>query len=194
MVRLRRVSSESPGIGRQRRGRGFSYVGPDGAPVPDETVQRIRALAIPPAWTDVWICPDPMGHLQATGTDAAGRRQYLYHERWRARRDAEKFDRMLTFAHRLPRVRERVASDLERRGLPREKGLAVAVRLLDLALFRVGSESYTRDHGSFGLATVRRDHVRTSGDVIRFDYGAKSGQRRIREVKVFGIHLAHFNV
>ena len=147
MVRLRRVSSDGPGIGRQRRGRGFSYVGPDGAPVPDETVQRIRALAIPPAWTDVWICPDPIGHLQATGIDAAGRRQYLYHERWRARRDAEKFDRMLTFAHRLPRVRERVASDLERRGLPREKGLAVAVRLLDLALFRVGSESYTRDHG-----------------------------------------------
>jgi DNA topoisomerase-1 len=184
MTRLRRVSSESPGIRRQRRGRGFSYVGPEGAPVADEdTIRRIRALAIPPAWTDVWICPDPMGHLQATGTDAAGRRQYLYHERWRARRDAEKFDRMLTFAHRLPRVRERVASDLGRHGLPREKGLAVAVRLLDLALFRVGSESYTRDHGSFGLATVRRDHVRTSGDVIRFDYRAKSGLRRIQEVR-----------
>jgi DNA topoisomerase IB len=108
MERLRRVSSDGPGIRRQRRGRGFSYVGPDGAPLPEGSVRRIRALAIPPAWTDVWICPYPVGHLQATGTDAAGRRQYLYHERWRARRDAEKFDRMLTFAHRLPQVRERV--------------------------------------------------------------------------------------
>jgi DNA topoisomerase I len=183
MTRLRRVSSEGPGIRRRRRGRGFSYLGPNGTPVRgDETIHRIRALAIPPAWTDVWICPDPLGHLQASGTDAAGRRQYLYHERWRARRDAEKFDRMLAFAHRLPQVRERVAADLERRGLAREKALAVAVRLLDLALFRVGSESYTRDNGSFGLATVRRDHVRTSGDVVRFDYRAKSGQRRIQEV------------
>jgi DNA topoisomerase I len=131
----------------------------------------------------VWICPDPMGHLQASGIDAAGRRQYLYHERWRARRDAEKFDRMLVFAHRLPTVRERVTAALGRPGLPREKALAVAVRLLDLALFRVGSESYTRDNGSFGLATVRRDHVRTSGDLVRFDYRAKSGQRRIQEVE-----------
>jgi DNA topoisomerase IB len=183
MTRLRRVSSEGPGIRRQRRGRGFSYLDQTGAPVThDETIRRIRALAIPPAWKDVWICPDPLGHLQASGTDAAGRRQYLYHERWRTRRDAEKFDRMLAFAHRLPQLRERVAADLGRRNLPREKALATAVRLLDLALFRVGSESYTRDNGSFGLATVRRDHVRTSGDVIRFDYRAKSGQRRIQEV------------
>src|SRR4029453_15675646 len=182
MTRLRRVSSESPGIRRQRRGRGFSYLDPTGAPVTDETIRRIRALAIPPAWTDVWICPDPLGHLQASGTDAAGRRQYLYHERWRARRDGENFERMLAFAHRLPEVRERVTADLGRRNLPREKALAVAVRLLDLALFRVGSESYTRDNGSFGLATVRRDHVRTSGDLVRFDYRAKSGQRRIQEV------------
>ena len=183
MTRLRRVSSDGPGIRRQRRGRGFSYTGPNGEPIDDdETIRRIRALAIPPAWADVWICPDPLGHLQASGTDAAGRRQYLYHERWRARRDAEKFDRMLAFAHRLPEVRERVTADLERRNLPREKALAVAVRLLDLALFRVGSESYTRDNGSFGLATVRRDHVRTSGDLVRFDYRAKSGQRRIQEV------------
>ena len=97
----------------------------------DDTIRRIRALAIPPAWTDVWICPDPLGHLQASGTDAAGRRQYLYHERWRARRDVEKFDRMLAFAHRLPQVRERVSADLGRRNLPREKALATAVRLLD---------------------------------------------------------------
>jgi DNA topoisomerase I len=183
MTRLRRVSSDGPGIRRQRRGRGFSYTDPSDAPVTDDdTIQRIRALAIPPAWTDVWICPDPLGHLQASGADAAGRRQYLYHERWRARRDAEKFDRMLAFANRLPQVREHVTADLERRNLPREKALAVAVRLLDLALFRVGSESYTRDNGSFGLATVRRDHVRTSGDLVRFDYRAKSGQRRIQEV------------
>lgn len=148
----------------------------------EETLARIRALSIPPAWTDVWICPDPMGHLQAAGTDAAGRRQYLYHERWRARRDAEKFDRMLAFAHRLPEVRGRVEDDLERRGLPREKALAVAARLLDLGLFRVGSESYRRANGSFGLATIRRDQVRTSGDAVRFDFLAKSGQRRIQEV------------
>lgn len=165
-----------------RRGRGFSYVGPEGCSVDEQTLDRIRALAIPPAWTDVWICPDAMGHLQASGTDAAGRRQYLYHERWRARRDAEKFDRMRAFAHRLPQVRARVAADLGRDRLPREKALAVAVRLLDLALFRVGSETYARDNGSFGLATIRRDHVRTSGNTLRFDYRAKSGQRRIQEV------------
>jgi DNA topoisomerase IB len=148
----------------------------------EETLARIRALAVPPAWTDVWICPDPMGHLQAAGTDAAGRRQYLYHERWRARRDAEKFDRMLVFARSLPEVRLRVEADLERRGLPREKALAGAARLLDLGLFRVGSESYARANGSFGLATIRRDQVRTSGDAVRFDYRAKSGQRRIQEI------------
>ena len=183
MDRLRRVSSDRPGITRQRRGRGFSYADPNGAPVTDgDTLARIRALAIPPAWVDVWICPDPMGHLQAAGTDAAGRRQSLYHERWRARRDAEKFDRMLAFAHRLPEVRRRVQADLDRRGLPREKALAAAARLLDLGLFRVGSESYARANGSFGLATIRRDHVRTSGDSVRFDYRAKSGQRRIQEV------------
>lgn len=175
---------EGPGLTRQRRGRGFSYLGPDGTPVTDEeTLTRVRALTIPPAWSDVWICPDPMGHLQAAGTDAAGRRQYLYHERWRARRDAEKFDRMLAFAHRLPEVRRRVDADLERGGLPREKALAVAARLLDLGLFRVGSESYAKANGSFGLATIRRDHVRTSRrDLVRFDYRAKSGQRRIQEI------------
>jgi DNA topoisomerase-1 len=148
----------------------------------EETLARIRTLVIPPAWTDVWICPDPMGHLQAAGTDAAGRRQYLYHERWRARRDAEKFDRMVAFAHRLPEVRRRVEADLELRGLPRDKALAVAARLLDLGLFRVGSESYMRANGSFGLATLRRDQVRTSGDTVRFDFRAKSGQRRIQEI------------
>jgi DNA topoisomerase I len=183
MQRLRRVSSDSPGIARRRRGRGFTYAWPNGATVADEeTLARVRGLTIPPAWSDVWICPDAMGHLQASGVDAAGRRQYLYHERWRARRDAEKFDRMLAFAHRLPEVRRRVRTDLGLRGLPRDKALAVAARLLDLGLFRVGSESYMRANGSFGLATIRRDHVRTSGDAIRFDYRAKSGQRRIQEI------------
>src|SRR5262245_18234769 len=183
MGRLRRVSSDRPGITRRRRGQGFCYVSPGGTPVTDEeTLARIRALAIPPAWGDVWICEDPRGHLQATGTDEAGSRQYLYHGEWRARRDAEKFDRMLAFAHRLPDIRGRVQADLGRRGLPREKSLAVAARLLDLGLFRVGSESYARANGSFGLATIRRAHVRTSGDLVRFDYRAKSGQRRIQEI------------
>lgn len=184
MVRLRRVSSDGPGLSRVRRGQGFSYLGVDGSSVADEeTLARVRALAIPPAWTDVWICPDPDGHLQAAGTDAAGRRQYLYHEHWRSRRDAEKFDRMLSFARQLPRIRARVAADLSGRGLPREKALATAVRLLDRGLFRVGSESYARANGSFGLATIRRDHVRTSGPLIRFDYRAKSGQRRVQEIE-----------
>lgn len=167
-----------------RRGRGFSYTWPDGATVTDHaTLRRIRALAIPPAWTDAWICPDPLGHLQAAGTDAAGRRQYRYHDRWRSRRDEEKFDRMRAFARRLPEIRRHVASDLARRGVPREKALAATVRLLDLALFRVGSESYARQNGSFGVATLRREHVVVSGDAIRFDYRAKSGQRRRFEVR-----------
>ena len=184
MQRLRRVSLDRPGLTRQRRGRGFTYAYANGVAVTDEeALARLRALTIPPAWTDVWISPDPMGHLQAVGTDAAGRRQYLYHERWRARRDAEKFDRMLGFAHRLPEVRRRVDADLDRRGLPRDKALAVAARLLDLGLFRVGSESYAKANGSFGLATIRRDHVRTThADLVRFDYRAKSGQRRIQEI------------
>jgi DNA topoisomerase I len=179
MPRLRMVSCDSPGIGRVRTGRGFSYTDPDGSRVEDEeTLNRIRELAIPPAWTDVWICRDPLGHLQAAGTDAAGRRQYRYHDRWRERRDAEKFDRMLEFAHRLPEMRAQVSADLERRDLPREKALATAVRLLDLGSFRVGSESYARQNGSYGVATIQRSHVRVSGDALVFDYRAKSGKRR----------------
>jgi DNA topoisomerase IB len=173
------VSVDSPGIARARAGRGFSYSLPDGSTVRDEeTLGRIKALAIPPAWTDVWISRDPAGHLQAAGTDAAGRRQYRYHDRWRERRDAEKFDRMLEFAHRLPEVRARVSADLQRRDLPREKALATAVRLLDLGSFRVGSESYARQNGSYGVATIQRSHVRVSGDSLVFDYRAKSGKRR----------------
>ncbi len=178
-MRLRMVSVDSPGIARVRAGRGFSYSHPDGSAVrEEETLDRIRSLAIPPAWTEVWISRDPLGHLQAAGTDAAGRRQYRYHDRWRERRDAEKFDRMLEFAHRLPEVRRRVSADLRRRDLPREKALATAVRLLDLGSFRVGSESYARQNGSYGVATIQRSHVRVSGDALVFDYRAKSGKRR----------------
>lgn len=147
----------------------------------EETLERIRALAIPPAWTDVWICPDPLGHVQAIGTDAAGRRQYRYHDGWRARRDAEKFDRMLEFARSLAAVRERVTDDLARPGMPKEKALACAVRLLDQAFFRVGSEAYAKRNGSFGLATLRKDHVRVLRDRIEFDFNAKSGKRRVQE-------------
>jgi DNA topoisomerase IB len=173
------ASVDSPGIARAKAGRGFSYVHPDGSVVEDEeTLRRIRGLAIPPAWTHVWISRDPLGHLQAAGTDAAGRRQYRYHDRWRERRDAEKFDRMIEFAHRLPEVRARVSADLRRRDLPREKALATAVRLLDLGSFRVGSESYARTNGSYGVATIQRTHVRVSGASLVFDYRAKSGKRR----------------
>lgn len=183
MARLRRVTSEAPGITRVRRGRGFSYEVNGRTLTDEETLARLKALAIPPAWTDVWICRDPLGHLQAVGTDAAGRRQYRYHDRWRDRRDARKFDRMLAFAHRLPALRDRVAHDLALEDLPRDRALAAAVRLLDLASFRVGSETYARQNGSYGLATLRREHVRVSGDVIAFDYPAKSGKRRRAEVR-----------
>ncbi len=176
--RLRRVKSTDPGISRVRRGKGFAYVNGSGRPLADATtLNRIRELAIPPAWTEVWICREPMGHLQAAGTDAAGRRQYLYHERWRRRRDREKFERMVRFAGSLPALRAVVASDLRRRDLEVATVLACAVRLLDVGLFRVGSESYAKN-GSFGLATLRREHVRVSGRTAHFDFTAKSGVRR----------------
>lgn len=154
-----------------------------GRPIRDRaTLARIRALAIPPAWCDVWICPDPSGHLQAVGTDAAGRRQYRYHDRWRQRRDAQKFDRMISFAAELPTIRAKVGDHLGLEGMPRERVLACAVRLLDRASFRVGSEPYARDNGSFGLATLRRDHVHVRGQTVRFDFTAKGGQRRVQEI------------
>lgn len=183
MARLRRVSSADPGIARRSHGRGFRYLDERGRPVRDpETLGRIRSLAIPPAWSDVWICADPLGHLQAAGTDAAGRRQYRYHDVWRARRDAEKFDRALAFAHALPELRVRVATDLARDGMPRERVLGCAVRLLDQASFRVGSESYARDNGSFGLATLRKDHVRLRRGSASFEFAAKSGKHLVHEV------------
>lgn len=143
------------------------------------TLERIRALAIPPAWADVWICPDPRGHIQATGVDAAGRKQYRYHEDWRRRRDAAKFDAMVTFARALPRLRRRVAHDLRGDALDERRVHACAVRLLDAGLFRIGSESYAEDNGSYGLTTLLKRHVRVDGeDALVFDFPAKSGQRR----------------
>ena len=182
MSRLRRADCSLPGISRRRRGRGFEYVDAAGGRVDDAgTLERIRALAIPPAWKEVWICPDPNGHLQAVGTDAAGRRQYRYHERWRQRRDQEKFDEMLSFARALPRLRDAAARDLRERGRRRE--LACAVRLLDRGFFRVGGEEYADGNGSYGLATLTKDHVELAGDgVLVFDYPAKSGKRRLQAV------------
>jgi DNA topoisomerase I len=183
MVRLRRVDCAGPGIRRVRRGRGFSYVDPDGSKVTDpEILDRIAELTIPPAWNDVWICPLPRGHLQAVGTDAAGRRQYRYHDEWRVQRDADKHDRVLRFAGKLPAARAIVHEHLSQRGLPRTKVLAAAFRLLDLGFFRVGGESYAQDNGTYGIATMRREHVTASGDVLVFDYVAKSGKERTEAV------------
>jgi DNA topoisomerase I len=179
--RLRRADCSAPGISRRRRGRGFEYLDAAGGRVEDaETLERIRALAIPPAWTDIWICSDPNGHLQAVGTDAAGRRQYRYHERWRQRRDQEKFDEMLAFARALPRLRKLAAADLAERGRRRE--LACAVRLLDRGFFRVGGEEYADGNGSYGLATLAKSHVELAGGALVFDYPAKSGKRRLQAV------------
>ena len=175
---LRYSTDSRPGWTRHRAGRGFSYRDTDGSTIRDaETIARIRALAIPPAWTDVWICPWPNGHLQATGRDARGRKQYRYHARWRARRDTDKFDRMLAFAKALPRIRKRCDADLARRGLPREKVLAAVVRLLELTLIRVGNDEYARLNRSFGLTTLRDRHVRVERSAIRFRFRGKSGKQ-----------------
>jgi DNA topoisomerase IB len=178
MPRLRRADCAGPGIARRRRGRGFEYL-QDGRRIEDaETLSRIRHLGIPPAWQDVWICPHPNGHIQAIGTDAAGRKQYLYHDQWRLRRDQEKFDRMVEFANALPELREITADHLSLPGMPRERSLACAVRLLDRGFFRVGGESYAEANGSFGLATIRKDHVTLSKGTVSFEYVAKSGKWR----------------
>jgi DNA topoisomerase I len=181
MTRLLRSDCSGPGIVRRGRGRGFEYLDEDGRRVTDpEVLARVRALGIPPAWKDVWICPSPRGHLQATGTDAAGRKQYLYHEVWRTRRDAEKFADMERFARALPTLRERVDEDLEGDDYTRTRVQACAVRLLDRGFFRIGSEEYTE---SFGLATMRKEHVTINGDSeMVFDYPAKGGIRRVQAV------------
>jgi DNA topoisomerase IB len=178
-VRLRRSDPRLPGIERRRSGDEFVYYAAGVRVVDEETLERIRALVVPPAWKDVWISPFNNGHLQAVGTDAAGRRQYLYHELWRSCRDQEKFGRMTEFARALPELRRRVGDDLLRGDLGREQVLAAAARLLDLGLFRVGGESYASQNGTFGLATIEKDHVSVSRDgEIRFRYDAKGSIER----------------
>jgi DNA topoisomerase-1 len=175
---LRYVHDDRPGIRRVRRGKGFRYLAPDGSVARDpETLQRIRSLAIPPAWTDVWICPLAQGHIQATGRDARGRKQYRYHPRWREARDETKYDRMVAFGLALPKIRARVEADLALPGLPRPKVLAGVVRLLETTHIRVGNEEYARANGSFGLTTLRNGHVRVAGATLRFCFRGKSGIR-----------------
>jgi DNA topoisomerase IB len=171
-----------PGYRRRRAGRGFAYYDAEGALIRDDRLDRIRALAIPPAWRDVWICPWPNGHIQATGFDVAGRRQYRYHDAWRARRDAEKHERVLEIARELPDVRDAVAAGLRTRGLNRERVLATAIRLLDLGAFRIGSEQYAEENGTYGLATLRREHVHVRGERTFFSYTAKGGIEREVEI------------
>ena len=183
MARLRRVDCSGSGIVRRRRGKGFEYHDADGNRITEPSVlERIRELAIPPAWEDVWICPYPMGHIQATGIDAAGRKQYRYHDRWRERRDAEKFESMIRFARCLPQLRERVTRDLRKKGMPRDKVLACAVRLLDRGFFRIGSEDYAEENDTYGIATMGKRHVTVTGDLVEFDYEAKGGQRRLQTI------------
>ena len=174
---LRYTTDTRPGITRRRSGTGFTYRDADGTTIRDrEVVARIRALAIPPAWTDVWICPWTNGHLQASGRDARGRKQYRYHADWHRRRGTDKFDRMLAFAEALPRIRHRCDADLETRGLSREKVLAAVVRLLELTLIRVGNDEYARLNRSFGLTTLRDRHARIEGTSVRFRFRGKSGR------------------
>ncbi|HEY8292726.1 MAG TPA: DNA topoisomerase IB, partial [Thermomicrobiales bacterium] len=175
-AKLRYVSDTRPGIRRKRAGNGFSYRAPDGALIHDaETLRRIRSLAIPPAWTDVWICANPNGHIQATGRDDKGRKQYRYHPRWREVRDETKYTRLIAFGEALPRIRERVSVDLARHGLPREKILATVVRLLETTFIRVGNEEYAKTNRSYGLTTMRDKHVDVSGSTIAFHFRGKSG-------------------
>ena len=175
---LRYVSDSQPGIRRVMGTLGFRYVGTDGKTIRAAAeLKRIRALAVPPAWTDVWICPDARGHIQATGRDARGRKQYRYHHGWRALRDDTKFDRLQAFADALPKIRARTAADLRRAGLPREKVLATVVQLLEKSLIRVGNEEYARHNRSFGLTTLRDSHVNVRGGSLRFEFRGKSGVR-----------------
>jgi len=188
-VGLRYVTDRLPGIRRIKKGKGFSYVGPDGDTVTDDkTLSRIKALAIPPAWTEVWICPQANGHIQATGRDARGRKQYRYHAKWREVRDAVKYDKMADFAAALPRIRARVKKDLALPDLPREKVLAAVVRLLEQTRIRVGNEEYAAQNKSFGLTTLQDRHVRIDGATVKFKFRGKSGKER--EVELHDRRLA----
>lgn len=177
-MRLRRSDPNQPGIRRVRRGRGFSYVAPDGETIDQQTRQRILDLVIPPAWQDVWICPYPNGHIQAVGTDDAGRQQYLYHPDWHEAQARDKHERVRRLARTLPAVREATRRDLAKRGRSRERVLAAALRMLDAGLFRSGGDQYERDNGSHGVATLRREHVTVRGATVEFCFPAKSGIER----------------
>jgi DNA topoisomerase IB len=181
--RLRRSDPSGPGYARRRCGKGFMYLDEDGARITDaEVVARITALVIPPAWQEVWISPDPFGHIQATGIDQRGRKQYLYHPRWRERRDREKFADMVAFARALPALRDVVERDIALGDMSREQVLACAARLLDRGFFRIGSEVYAVENETYGLATMRKSHVTCSGEIIRFDYVAKESKRRVQAI------------
>lgn len=181
---LRYVNDAAPGIRRKRAGRGFSYTGPDGAKISDRaTLARIKALGIPPAWEDVWICPSPNGHIQATGRDARRRKQYIYHPQWREARDETKFARLAVFGASLPRIRRRTTADLTQPGLPQEKALATVVQLLDLSLIRIGNEEYARTNESYGLTTMRQSQVEVNGSEIHFEFQGKSGKQHTVAVR-----------
>ncbi|OBF29781.1 DNA topoisomerase IB [Mycobacterium sp. ACS4331] len=183
-MRLKRSNLTAPGITRRRCGKGFAYAGPDGSPLTDDaTLQRIKDLVIPPAWKKVWISPFANGHIQAVGTDVAGRRQYLYHVRWQQERAEEKFDRVLEMSKHLPEWRAQVAEDLAGRGLTRERVLALALYLLDRGYFRAGGDQYAEENESYGLATLLCEHVDVRGSAVVFDYPAKSGVQRQLELE-----------
>lgn len=184
VVGLSYVSDETPGICRKKIGENFRFIAPDGKVLSDpQHLGRIKSLAIPPAWKDVWICPIENGHLQATGRDERGRKQHRYHRRWREVRDETKFNRMIAFAKALPKIRQRVRKDLKLPGLPREKVLATIVRLLELSLIRVGNEEYARNNRSFGLTTMRDKHVKVNGATVHFEFRGKSGKHHTIDVQ-----------
>jgi DNA topoisomerase-1 len=181
---LRYITDDRPGVQRRRAGKGFIYIGPDGTRIADaERIAWFKALAIPPAWTEVWISPIRRGHIQATGRDARGRKQYHYHPRWREVRDEAKYGRLIEFARALPRIRRRTDRDLRRRGLPREKVLALVVRLLEATLIRVGNDEYARENRSYGLSTMRNRHVEVAGAEIRFAFRGKGGKEHEIDVR-----------
>ncbi|MET7375418.1 DNA topoisomerase IB [Micromonospora arida] len=184
-MRLRRSDPGRPGYGRRRRGRGWLFVDQSGAPVRDpDVLTRLRELVIPPAWRDVWIAPHPNGHIQAIGIDAAGRKQYVYHPRWREKQDEAKFDHMLEVARRLPALRERVGRDLDGRGLGRDRVLATVARLLDMGMFRVGSDQYAAgDDPTYGVSTLRPEHARSRGGCVVFVFPAKGGIEQVRRIE-----------
>lgn len=181
---LHYVSDTMPGIQRKKAGQHFSYLDLQGKPIHDsKELQRIKSLGIPPAWTSVWICPDPQGHLQATGRDAKKRKQYRYHPEWRAVRDSTKYDHIITFGETLPLIREHIEHDISLPGLPREKILATVVRLLDATMIRIGNEEYMRENNSFGLTTLHNDHVDVSGSKLHFHFHGKSGKEHAIDLR-----------